>query len=137
MTSCGNVTNVYFVVVLVAFFLIVLLNEQGEEGTKWESRWLWDRGEDFGTKGGVNVTFTRMVRAWTQVYFPTTILTLERRDLSFKKGKKKGAECDHVQFGREWGLHARRVEVFGPHDENIIHLTFLPSLTPINHNKCH
>ena len=34
VTSCGNVTNVYFVVVLVAFFLIVLLNEQGEEGTK-------------------------------------------------------------------------------------------------------
>lgn len=34
VTSCGNVTHVYFVVVLVAFFLIVLLNEQGEEGTK-------------------------------------------------------------------------------------------------------
>ena len=47
------------------------------------------KGEDFGTKGGVNVTFTRMVQAWTQVYFPTTILTLERRDLNFKKGKKK------------------------------------------------
>ena len=31
VTSCGNVTNVYFVVVLVAFFLIVLLNEQGED----------------------------------------------------------------------------------------------------------
>ena len=42
-----------------------------------------------------------------------------------------------MQLGREWGLHARRVEVFGPPDKNIIHLTFLPSLTPINHNKCH